>query len=42
LAAWRKELLALNPWAREFTINDKDFAAARQNAEGNEAWNGWA
>ena len=50
LAAWRKELLALNQWAREFTINDsnKDFAAARQkatlarHAEGNEAWNGWA
>ena len=50
LAAWHKELLALNPWAHELTIDEDnaEFAAARQkatlarHAEGVEVWNGWA
>jgi hypothetical protein len=49
-AAWREQVLALNPWARGLTIDENDaaFAAARQmatlarHAEGTEAWNTWA
>jgi uncharacterized protein YjbI with pentapeptide repeats len=48
-AAWREELLALNPWARDPSLNDdKVFAAARQQAtlerfwQGKDAWNAWA
>jgi hypothetical protein len=49
-AAWQGELLALNPWAREFIIDEDnaEFAAALQkatlarHAEGLDAWNGWA
>ena len=49
-AAWTERLLALNPWARELTINNNDegFTAARRkatherHAQGPEAWNQWS
>ena len=49
-AAWREQLLELNPWARGLTIDEDDeaFLAARQkatlkrHAEGKEIWNTWA
>jgi uncharacterized protein YjbI with pentapeptide repeats len=50
VAAWKEELLALNPWARGFTIDENEaaFVAARQkttlerHAEGKDAWNAWS
>lgn len=49
-STWREELLTLNPWARDLTIDEdnREFASARQQAtlvryaEGQATWNTWA